>query len=108
VGAAKAKELLFLSELVGAEEALRIGLVNRVFSDETLLDEVNKIATRIAHGPLVSYRYMKENVNLAMSEDYRTLLEREAFTHLRCGQTADHREGVRAFVEKREPRFTGR
>jgi 2-(1,2-epoxy-1,2-dihydrophenyl)acetyl-CoA isomerase len=108
VGAGKAKELFFLSELIGADEALRIGLVNRVFQHETFFDEVKRIATRIAHGPLVSYRYMKENVNLAMTEDYRALLEREAFTHLRCGQTADHREGVAAFVEKREPKFSGR
>jgi 2-(1,2-epoxy-1,2-dihydrophenyl)acetyl-CoA isomerase len=55
----------------------------------------------------VSYRYMKENVRLASTQDYQSLLDREAFTHLRCGDTEDHREGVRAFVEKRKPKFKG-
>ena len=45
---------------------------------------------------------------LALTSDFRALLDREAITHLRCGQTADHREGVAAFLEKREPRFRGR
>jgi 2-(1,2-epoxy-1,2-dihydrophenyl)acetyl-CoA isomerase len=108
VGEAKAKELFFLSEMVDAEEALRLGLVNRVFPHDALLDQVRSIARRIASGPLVSYRYMKDNVRLAMTGDYRALLDREAFTHQRCGQTEDHREGVTAFLEKREPRFRGR
>jgi 2-(1,2-epoxy-1,2-dihydrophenyl)acetyl-CoA isomerase len=108
VGPAKAKELFFLPDLVTAEEAARIGLVNRVFPQDTFAEEVRRIATRIAHGPLVSYRYMKENVHLSLTEDFRTVLDREAVTHLRCGQTADHREGVTAFLEKREPRFQGR
>jgi len=108
VGAMKAKELFFLGEVFSAEEADRIGLVNRLFPHETFLAEVRQIAARIANGPLVSYRYMKENVNLSLSVDFRTMLDREAVTHLRCGQTADHREGVTAFVEKRQPRFQGR
>jgi len=108
VGPAKAKELFFLPDLVPADEAARLGLVNRVFPHDTLADEVRRITTRIAHGPLVSYRYMKENVHLSLTSDFRTVLDREAVTHLRCGQTADHREGVAAFLEKREPRFQGR
>jgi len=108
VGPAKAKELFFLADLVSAEEAAQLGLVNRVFPHDAFVDEVGRIAARIAHGPLVSYRYMKENVNLSLTADFRTLLDREAVTHLRCGQTADHREGVAAFLEKREPRFQGR
>lgn len=108
LGLAKAKELFFLADIVDAEEALRIGLVNRVLPESGFLDAALEIAGRIAHGPLVSYRYMKENVNLAVDSDFRTILDREAMTHLRCGQTDDHREGVQAFLEKREPRFTGR
>ncbi len=51
---------------------------------------------------------MKENVNLAVRQDFRTILDREAFTHIRCGQTEDHKEGATAFVEKRQPAFKGR
>ncbi|MCI0338574.1 MAG: enoyl-CoA hydratase [Acidobacteria bacterium] len=108
VGAPKAKELFFLSEVIDASEAHRIGLVNRIVAPDRLLSIVTEIAGRIAHGPLTSYRYMKANVNLAATTDFRAMLDREAETHLRCGMTEDHKEGVRAFVEKREARFTGR
>lgn len=108
VGAAKAKELFFLGDILDAAEAHRLGLVNRVVVADQLAAQVGEIATRIAHGPQVSYRYMKANVNLAMTTDFRTLLDREAETHLRCGQTEDHKEGVRAFLEKRQPNFTGK
>lgn len=108
VGAPKAKELFFLGETVDALEAQRLGLVNRVVAPQVLQSEVRELAARIAHGPLVSYRYMKSNINLAGSADFRTLLDREAETHLRCGMTDDHKEGVRAFMEKRQPNFTGK
>jgi len=107
-GAPKAKELFFLGENIDAAEAHRIGLVNRVVEPDRLAPEVAEAAAKIAHGPLTSYRYMKANVNLAASVDFRALLDRESETHLRCGMTEDHREGVRAFVEKRPPKFTGR
>ncbi|MDX2034183.1 MAG: enoyl-CoA hydratase [Blastocatellia bacterium] len=107
-GAAKAKELFFLGEILDAREAHRLNLVNRVVAHEALNAEVAEIASRIAHGPLTSYRYMKANINHAMSADFRTLLDREAETHLRCGMTEDHQEGVRAFLEKRLPVFTGK
>jgi len=108
VGPGKAKELFFLSDILPAAEALEIGLINRVFPEDAFAAEVSALARRIAHGPLVSYRYMKQNVNLALNGDQRGMLEREAVTHLRCGQTEDHREGVAAFLAKREPRFKGR
>lgn len=108
VGAPKAKELFFLGEIIDAPEAHRLGLINRVFPHESLLSEVDAIASGIAHGPLTSYRYMKSNVNLAASTDFRSLLDREAETHMRCSMTEDHKEGVRAFMEKRPPRFKGR
>ncbi len=108
VGAPKAKELFFLGDIIDSSEALRLGLINRVLPHESLRAEVDAIASRVARGPLTSYRYMKANVNLAASTDFRTLLDREAETHMRCSMTEDHKEGVRAFMEKREARFKGR
>src|SRR2546426_3995879 len=108
VGQAKAKELFFLPDMIAADEAYRLGLVNRVVPQDKLWEEALTVAERIAAGPLVSYRYMKANINLAATVDFRTLLDREAETHLRCGQTEDHQEGVRAFLEKRTPHFRGR
>jgi 2-(1,2-epoxy-1,2-dihydrophenyl)acetyl-CoA isomerase len=108
VGAPKAKELLFLPEVIDAAEAHRLGMVNRVIPHQQLDTSVRDIASRIAHGPLISYRYMKANVNLAASADFRTVLDREAETHQRCGLTEDHKEGVRAFLEKRPPKFHGK
>jgi 2-(1,2-epoxy-1,2-dihydrophenyl)acetyl-CoA isomerase len=106
-GAPKAKEMFFLGETVDAHEALLLGLINQVIPGEELQSQVQQIAARIAHGPLVSYRYMKANINASSSTDFRTMLDREAETHLRCGRTDDHKEGVRAFMEKRPPNFTG-
>lgn len=108
VGPAKAKELFFLSTIIDATEAHRLGLINQVVEPDALATKVDEVSSAIAHGPLTSYRYMKANVNLAMTTDFRTLLDREAETHLRCGMTEDHKEGVRAFMEKRQPRFQGR
>jgi len=108
VGPAKAKELFFTADLVDAQEALRLGLVNRVVPHDKLMEEALALAERIATGPLVSYRYMKANVNFAVTADFRTMLDREAETHLRCGETEDHKEGVNAFMAKRKPVFKGR
>jgi len=108
VGLAKAKELFFLPDVFTAEEAARIGLVNRVVPQDKVMEEAMSMAERIAHGPLVSYRYMKANLNMSVTCDFRTMLDREAETHLRCGETADHKEGVNAFMEKRKPAYVGR
>jgi 2-(1,2-epoxy-1,2-dihydrophenyl)acetyl-CoA isomerase len=108
VGEAKAKELFFLPDIIDAQEAHRINLINRIVPADELVTQVEEIANRIATGPRVSYRYMKENINLAVRQDFRTILDREAFTHIRCGDTEDHKEGAMAFVEKRDPVFKGR
>jgi 2-(1,2-epoxy-1,2-dihydrophenyl)acetyl-CoA isomerase len=108
VGQAKAKELFFLGDIIGADEAIRVGLANRLLPADGFKSEALRVAAKIANGPLVSYRYMKENVNLSLTQDFRTILDREAMTHLRCGMTEDHKEGVKAFMEKREPAFRGR
>jgi 2-(1,2-epoxy-1,2-dihydrophenyl)acetyl-CoA isomerase len=108
VGAAKARELYFLSERVGADEALRLGLVNWVCEPDELAARTREVAERLAKGPTVAYRYMKENLNRAMAGEVGECMDLEVTHHIHCGQTADHREAARAFVEKREPVFAGR
>jgi 2-(1,2-epoxy-1,2-dihydrophenyl)acetyl-CoA isomerase len=108
VGSAKARELYFLSERVGADEALRLGLANWVSEPDALAARTHDIALRLASGPAVAYRYMKENLNRAMAGEVDDCLDLEATHHIHCGQTEDHREATQAFVEKREPRFSGR
>ncbi|WP_293681956.1 enoyl-CoA hydratase [uncultured Phenylobacterium sp.] len=108
VGSAKAREMYFLSDRVSAEEALRLGLTNWVCSPEELAARTAEVATRLAAGPTVAYRYMKENLNRAMAGDVDECLDMEATHHVHTGQTADHKEAAKAFVEKREPVFIGR
>ncbi len=108
VGAAKARELYFLSERIGADDALRLGLTNWVCAPDALVERTREIALRLAAGPTVAYRYMKENLNRAIAGGLDECLDLEATHHIHCGQTEDHREAARAFVEKREPVFKGR
>ena len=108
VGSAKARELYFLSDRVGADEALRLGLTNWLCAPEDLAAKTREIALRLASGPTVAYRYMKENLNRAMHGDVDDCLDLEATHHIHCGQTEDHREATLAFVDKREPVFKGR
>ena len=108
VGSAKARELYFLSDRVSADEALRLGLTNWVCAPEALAERSREIAQRLANGPSVALRYMKENLNRAMAGDVDDCLDLEATHHIHCGQTEDHREATKAFVEKREPVFKGR
>ncbi|RZL66302.1 MAG: enoyl-CoA hydratase [Variovorax sp.] len=108
VGAAKARQLYLLSERVSADEALALGLTNWVAAPEDLVARTQELARRLASGPTVAYRYMKENLNRAMAGEVDDCLDLEATHHVHCGQTEDHREASRAFVEKREPAFVGR
>jgi 2-(1,2-epoxy-1,2-dihydrophenyl)acetyl-CoA isomerase len=108
VGSAKARELYYLSDRVSAEEALRLGLTNWVCEPDELAARTQEIARRLAAGPAIAYRYMKENLNRAMAGDVDDCLDLEATHHIHCGLTEDHREAAKAFVEKREPVFQGR
>jgi 2-(1,2-epoxy-1,2-dihydrophenyl)acetyl-CoA isomerase len=108
VGSAKARELYYTADILDAAEALRLGLVNRVVAEARLEEETMALASRLARGPRIAYRYMKRNFNAAESGSLKDLLDLEAWHHTRCGLTEDHREAARAFVEKREPVFRGR
>jgi 2-(1,2-epoxy-1,2-dihydrophenyl)acetyl-CoA isomerase len=108
VGSAKARELYYLSERVSAEEALRLGLANWVVEPDELQAKAREVAARLAAGPTIALRYMNENLNRAMAGEVDDCLDLEATHHVHCGQTADHREAAKAFVEKREPVFSGR
>jgi 2-(1,2-epoxy-1,2-dihydrophenyl)acetyl-CoA isomerase len=108
VGTAKARELYFTADLLDAQQALGLGLVNRVVPDARLEEETMALASRLARGPRVAFRYMKRNMNAAESASLKEMLDLEAWHHTRTGMTEDHREAARAFVEKREPQFKGR
>jgi 2-(1,2-epoxy-1,2-dihydrophenyl)acetyl-CoA isomerase len=79
-----------------------------VVDPEQLQAKTLEVARRLANGPTVAYRYMKENLNRAMSGEVEDCLDLEATHHVHCGQTEDHREATKAFVDKREPVFKGR
>ena len=109
VGAAKARELYYLSDRIDAKEAERLGLVNKVVPADALEEQTMALARRLANGPTVAYRYMKENLNrAAQGADFGECLDLEATHHIHTGMTEDHREAAKAFVEKREPTFKGR
>jgi len=108
IGSAKARELYFLSDRVTADEALNLGLTNWVCEPDELMDKTMEIANRLANGPSVAYRYMKENLNRAMNGEIDDCLDLEATHHIHCGQTEDHRNATKAFVEKKEPVFKGK
>ncbi len=108
VGAAKARELYFLSDRIDMKEAQRLGLVNWVVPADQLAARTLEVARRLANGPRIAYRYMKENFNRAAAGEVDDCLDLEATHHIHTGLTEDHREAARAFVEKREPVFKGR
>jgi enoyl-CoA hydratase/carnithine racemase len=108
VGSARARELMFTAERVDAERCERIGLVNRVVDDASLRDEAFALARSLAEGPRVALRHMKDNLDDALHIDYATALYREAERLVQASRTEDHKEAVRAFVEKRKPAFVGR
>jgi enoyl-CoA hydratase/carnithine racemase len=105
VGEARAAELLFLGDPVGAEEAQRIGLATRVVEHQELMDEAYALARRLKEQPLYALGMTKALLHLEAPKDLEAALELEAKAQARCMQHPDFHEGYRAFVEKRRPQF---
>lgn len=108
VGPARAKELYFLAEVIDAKKGLELGLVSKVVPHESLMEETMALARHLAAGPTLAYGRMKDNFTYGATNTFGDTLTREAENMIASGQTADHRAAALAFVEKREPQFTGR
>ena len=107
VGPSKAKELFFTGRRVQSDEALALGIFNNVFEDASFENEALAMAKQIASGPPIAIAFMKEHINRAVTGDLRSNLAMEADRLIRCAATSDHKEAVKAFMEKRTPVFTG-
>jgi enoyl-CoA hydratase/carnithine racemase len=108
VGREKAAELLFTGDVIDAAEALRIGLVTRVVPHAELLPAAFALADKIAANPPLAVARLKAGLREALDPDWQALGRWVSASLGRLFQTEDHREGVRAFLEKRPPRYVGR
>lgn len=107
VGLGKAKELIYTATVIHAEEACRIGLVNKVVEPEELMNECLALANTIASKAQIAVRYSKEAINRGMETDIETGLDIETSLFGLCFATADQKEGMDAFLWKRKPEFKG-
>ena len=107
VGTSRARELMFLSERVDARRCEALGLVNRVIADAELRDVAFALARSLAEGPSQAYAGMKDNLDHALTTDLLDSMDQEAAYMVRSARTTDHKEAVRAFIDKRKPVFAG-
>lgn len=108
IGLPKARELIMTCDRVTAADAVALGLANRCFPEASFRDDVQAFATRLATRAPVAVALAKRHLNAGIARDYDGAVEAELGAVLECMATEDWQEGVRAFAEKRPPRFTGR
>lgn len=104
-GTARARELMFLADKIDARRCEALGLVNRVVPDADLQAEAFALASRLANGPGEAYAAIKDNLDRALMVDFLTSLDQEAENMVKAAGTAQHKEAVRAFIEKRPANF---
>ena len=107
IGSARARELYLTSPVLTAKEAQAIGMVTRVVPDAEIGAAAHDLALSLAQGPSIALGFIKRNINNAEHLPLEDCFDGEAIHHTRCGDTADHREAAKAFVEKRKPAFRG-
>ncbi|MFG7942963.1 enoyl-CoA hydratase-related protein [Streptomyces cacaoi] len=108
VGPGRAADLLLFPRTVQADEALQLGLTNRVVPADALAEEAAAVARRLAQGPTAAYAALKESLAYGAAHSLADTLAKEAELQVRAGASEDHRIAVDAFVRKEKPRFTGR
>jgi 2-(1,2-epoxy-1,2-dihydrophenyl)acetyl-CoA isomerase len=108
VGDARARALAMLGTSVPAEQAERMGMVWQVIDDAQLMPEADRLARQLAAGPTLSYAAIKKAINAAATNSLDQQLDLERDSQRALGQSADFREGVTAFLQKRPAKFTGR
>jgi 2-(1,2-epoxy-1,2-dihydrophenyl)acetyl-CoA isomerase len=108
IGLTRAKDLVFTGRTIDAREAERMGMINRVAPAEALREETSKMALELGNGPTMAMGIAKRLLNQSYESDFDTLLRLENSYQALLRLTEDHREGVKAFFEKRKPEFKGR
>lgn len=108
VGLAKAKELMYTHRSVGAEEALEMGLVDRVYPLDTFMEEVTAFAEELAQGPTLAYGFGKKLLNESFDNDLSTMLDHEKYLQSVCAESDDYHEGIAAFLDKRDHVYHGK
>lgn len=107
VGLKRAAELMMTGDLVTADEALSLGMINHVVPDEELMAHAHSLAEELAQSPTAAIGRIKELLDASANNSYESQLELERQAQIQSGLTNDFREGVAAFIEKRAPRFSG-
>ncbi|HBH12845.1 MAG: Putative enoyl-CoA hydratase PaaG [Clostridiales bacterium 38_11] len=108
VGLHKAKELMFLADLISADEALALGIVNYVVDYEELKNATYDFAERLSQSAPIAISFIKSALNSSLESDLKTVLQNEVSNQTVCLQTEDCKEGINAFKEKRTPKFDGK
>src|SRR5215831_2948434 len=107
IGSARARELYLMSPVLSAKDAQAVGMVTKVVPDAEIDAAAYELALSLAQGPSIALGYIKRNINNAEHLPLEDCFDGEAIHHTRCGDTADHKEAAKAFVEKRKPAFRG-